>query len=50
MGATRMHDRNVGLGLGYTRFAARLTVSRDGFDGRLRTTCSGLRACLTMAF
>jgi hypothetical protein len=49
-GATWMYSRNLGLGLGYNRFATSLAVSRDGFDGRLRTAYSGLQAYVTMAF
>jgi hypothetical protein len=50
LGATWMYSRNVGIGIGYNRFATRLTVTRDSFDGRLRTGYSGLLANLTVSF
>jgi hypothetical protein len=50
IGATWMYNRNVGIGLGYNRFATNLKVDRNDFDGRLRTGYSGLQTYLTVAF
>lgn len=48
--ATWMFHRNYGVGLGYDRFATRVDVSKDDFDGRLKTSYSGLQAYLTGTF
>jgi hypothetical protein len=50
VGATWMFHRNYGVGLGYDRFATRVNVSKDDFDGRLKTSYSGLQAYLTGTF
>jgi hypothetical protein len=49
-GATWMFKRNFGLGLGYNVFATTLDVTKNDFDGRLRTGYSGLQAYLTGTF
>jgi hypothetical protein len=49
-GATWMFHRNFGVGLGYSRFAARLSVGRDDYDGGLRLGYAGLQAYLTATF
>jgi hypothetical protein len=48
--ATWMFHRNYGVGLGYDRFATRVDVSKDDFDGKLKTGYSGLQAYLTGTF
>jgi len=50
VGATWMFHRNYGVGLGYDRFATRVDVSKDDFDGKLKTSYSGLQAYLTGTF
>jgi hypothetical protein len=45
-----MFHRNYGVGLGYDRFATRVDVSKNDFDGRLKTSYSGLQAYLTGTF
>jgi hypothetical protein len=51
IGATWMFHRNLGVGLGYNRFSARLDVSKKPeFDGRLKLGYSGLQAYLTGTF
>jgi hypothetical protein len=49
-GVTWMFQRNFGLGLGYNVFATTLDVTKNDFDGRLRTGYSGLQAYLTGTF
>ncbi len=49
-GVTWMFHRNFGVGLGYNRFATSLDVSKNDFDGRLKTGYSGLLAYLTGTF
>lgn len=50
LGVTWMLGRRVGLGLGYNRFRSNLDVSRDDFEGSLKTGYSGLQAYLTGTF
>jgi hypothetical protein len=50
LGATWMFSRNFGLGLGYNRFTARTDVSKNNFNGTLKTGYSGLQAYLTGSF
>ncbi|MEH6652288.1 MAG: hypothetical protein V7707_19875 [Motiliproteus sp.] len=50
IGATWMFHNNVGVGLGYNRFATRVDVDKTGFDGRLKIGYSGLQAYLTGTF
>ncbi len=47
---TWMFSDNFGLSLGYSNYASAYDVSRHSFDGRLRTSYSGLVASLTGAF
>jgi hypothetical protein len=49
-GATWMFARNFGVGLGYSRFTARVDVDRPSFNGHLKTGYSGLQAFLTGTF
>jgi hypothetical protein len=48
--ATWMYNPHFGIGLGYNRFATNVEVEKNTFDGRLRTSYSGLQAYLTGAF
>jgi hypothetical protein len=50
LGATWMFSRNFGVGLGWNRFATKLDVTRDSFNGRLKFGYSGLQAYLTGTF
>jgi hypothetical protein len=48
--ATWMFSRNFGVGLGYDRFTTKVDVSKNDFNGRLKTGYSGYQAFLTGTF
>ena len=50
LGATWMFSRNFGLGVAYNRFATRVDVEKDDFNGRLKLGYSGVQAYLTGTF
>jgi hypothetical protein len=50
LGATWMFHRNFGLGLAYNRFATRVDVEKDDFNGRLKLGYSGAQFFLTGTF
>jgi hypothetical protein len=50
LGATWMFHRNYGLGLGYNRFATKVDVDKNDFNGSLKLDYSGLQAYLTGSF
>ena len=50
VGATWMFSQNFGLGLAYNRFATRVDVEKDDFNGRLKLGYSGAQLFLTGTF
>jgi hypothetical protein len=50
LGATWMFSRNFGVGLGYNYFSSKVDVEKASFNGRLKTSYSGLQAYLTGSF
>jgi len=50
LGATWMFHRNYGVGLGYNRFATKVDVDKNDFNGSLKLDYSGLQAYLTGSF
>jgi len=48
--ATWMYNRNFGVGLGVNGFTANVKITKDNFDGRLKSGYSGLQVFATGAF
>lgn len=50
LNATWMFHKNFGVGLGYDRYTTRVDVSKDNFNGNLKTGYDGLQLFLTGTF